>query len=353
MLRSGPSATEVADAIPHIIWTHDDQGQPTYFNKKWTEYTGSTVEATIGVGALSFLHPDDRDGVQSRFEEAQRSGEAFDVVYRLRRSDGSYRWHLGRVRPLRTEGGRVVKWIGTATDIDDSRRHDDEQVFVMKAAELLATSLDLGETVKNIAALAVPRIADWCAVDLVEGSPPTLSRVAVAHVSPEKVQLAWELWNRAPPRPDDPAGVYKVLRTGRSEVFKEITDELLIRLVPDLELLATIRRLGLRSSIAVPLKARSGVVGVLTLVSAESGRLYSAHDVAFAEDLAMRMATSVENARLYADALTARTAAEGLASEVLEQSREVEAALAKMREERDTALARVSALEQAEPASRR
>ena len=345
MLRSAPTAAEVADAVPHIIWTHDDRGQPTYFNQKWTDYTGATAERATLVGALDFIHPEDREAVQARFEQAQQDGQPFEISYRLRRSDGRFRWHIGRVRPLRTEARRVVKWIGTATDIDESRRHDEEQSFILEASSLLASSLDLDDTVKTVANLAVPRIADWCTVDLLEGTD--LKRVAVAHVSPDKVQLAWDLWHRAPPNPDDPAGVYHVLRSGRSQVYEQITDDLLTRLIPDRALLALIRKLGLRSSVTVPMTARGGALGVLTLVSAESGRVYSEHDVRFAEDLAARMAMAVENARLYSEAVRARTAAEGLAKEIQDQSGEVEAALARMREERDRALLRTAELERA------
>ena len=109
--------------------------------------------------------------------------------------------------------------------------------------------------------------------------------------------------------------------------------------IPDGEVLALIRSLGLRSSMCVPLFVRDRVIGALTLVSAESNRLYGARDLTFATELARRIGVAVDNARLYGEAEQARAAAEAMAADVVEQSRAVEAALLAMRAERDDAAA--------------
>jgi signal transduction histidine kinase len=130
-----------------------------------------------------------------------------------------------------------------------------------------------------------------------EGGP--LRRVAVAHVNPSKVELAREVHHRFPADPGTPQGVWNIIRTGKSELVPEITDEMLVASVKDSDLLRIMRELGLRSYMGVPLSVRGKVLGVVTFIAAESGRRYGAADLAVAEDLAHRAAVAIENARLY------------------------------------------------------
>lgn len=175
--------------------------------------------------------------------------------------------------------------------------------FLADASAELASSLDHEATLVRVARLAVPRFADWCAIDVVEGS--RLNRVAVEHVDPAKVELARALQDRYPPDPNAPGGPWSVIRTGRSEIISEITDEMLVASAVDEEQLHIARDLNLRSAMTVPLVARGKVLGVLTWVSAESERLYGANDLAFAEDLARRAALAIDNAELHSQTLAA------------------------------------------------
>jgi hypothetical protein len=163
--------------------------------------------------------------------------------------------------------------------------------------------------------LAVPTFADWCAIDVVDDG--RLRRVAVAHVDPAKVQLAHDLAERYPADPDAPHGAWQVMRTGRSELLAEVTDEMLVAGSVDEEQLAIARALHLRSAVTVPLVARGRVLGVITWVAAESERHYSADDVALAEELAKRAAVSLDNADLHSQTLAA---AVGLQHAVLPQT---------------------------------
>ncbi len=328
----------LADAIPHIVWTMNAQGVPTYFNAQWTAYTGLDLAETLRVGAATFVHPDDLHLFQTAMAEATATRAAFEVGYRLRRAaDGVYCWHVARVVPLRSEHGHVAAWVATATNVDEQRTRENEQHHLVEASRVLGTSLDLRQTLSDVAKLLVPQMADWCAIDLVaEGGG--LDRHAVAHVDPSKVAFAWELWKRSPPKPDDPYGVYAVLRSGTPEVIEEVTDELLVASISDKEILEVARSLGLRSTMCVPLTVRDRTIGAITLVTSESVKLYSARDLSFAVELAHRVAVAVDNARLYGAAEMARSAAEAMAADVVEQSRAVEKALVDMRGERDAAL---------------
>jgi PAS domain S-box-containing protein len=200
--------------------------------------------------------------------------------------------------------------IGTAALYEAQKRLAEDQRFVAEASELLASSLDYETTLANLATLAVPRFADWCAIDIV-AEDGTVVRLTVAHVDPEKVRWANELAEKYPPDPDAPYGVPNVIRTRRPELFAEIPDELLVEATKGQpELLAILRELGLKSSLCVPLVARNRVLGTITFVSAESGRRYDQSDLATAEDLARRAAVAVDNARLFREAEVARQQAQ-------------------------------------------
>jgi PAS domain S-box-containing protein len=324
---------DLADTMPHIVWIDGPGDAVTYFNRKWTEYTGLDLAETLRVGAESLVHPDDLNELRRVFGEG-----------RQRARDGMYRWHEARVVPLHVESGRATAFVGTAVDIDDQRRANRQQQFLAEAGKVLGTSLDPARTLSDVARLVVPHLADWFAIDLLNDQG-IFERLTVAHVDPAKVALAQELWRRQPPRPDSPHGLYVVARTRQAEIFEDIPDEMLVANIPDPELLALYRSLGLRSSMCVPLIARNRVLGALSLVTAESRRHYSKDDLDFAYDLAGRIAVAIDNARLYTAAEQARTAAEALAADVADQSRSVEAALLAMRAERDAALAKLAQLE--------
>ena len=132
-----------------------------------------------------------------------------------------------------------------------------------------------------------------------------LRRLAVAHIDPAKVRLAQELAEKYPPDPDAPTGAWNVMRTGESEFVHEVTDELLEMLDIADEQKQLIRDLQLRSAVTVPLIARGRVLGVMSWVSAESGRLYTEADLALAEDLAKRAAIAIDNAELHSQTLAA------------------------------------------------
>ncbi|MET1058640.1 MAG: SpoIIE family protein phosphatase [Nocardioides sp.] len=175
--------------------------------------------------------------------------------------------------------------------------------FLVDASAELSSSLDYGQTLAKVAALVVPTFADWCAIDVVEDG--RLHRLAVAHVDPEKVQLARSLEERYPSNPDAPRGAWAVLRTGEAELIPEITDEMLVAGARDEEHMRIALDLQLRSAIVVPLVAHGRVLGVMTWVAAESERRYTEDDLAFAEDVARRAAVAIDNAELHSETLAA------------------------------------------------
>ncbi|MDT7690074.1 MAG: hypothetical protein QOE46_2833 [Acidobacteriota bacterium] len=173
--------------------------------------------------------------------------------------------------------------------------------FLAEATTLLSSSLDYEKTLEAVAHAAVPWVADWCGVDIV-GEDGEVRRLAVAHVDPAKVAWAHELAERYPYDPDALNGLPAVLRTGKSELYEEIPDELLVAAAKDEEHLRVLRALGFSAVMIVPLSAHGRTFGAITFVTAESERRYGAGDLAFAKDLARRASLAVENARLYRQA---------------------------------------------------
>jgi PAS domain S-box-containing protein len=176
-----------------------------------------------------------------------------------------------------------------------------QAAFLAEAGKVLSASLDYQGTLTAVAKLAVPTMADWCAVDIV-GEGGVLDRLAVAHVDPEKVEFARRLHERYPADPHAPGGVHAVIRTGQPAYLSRIPAAMLEAAARDDERRRIIKALSLTSYMCVPLMAQGQAFGAITFVSAESGREYGDGDLRFARELAARASLAVENARSYARA---------------------------------------------------
>jgi PAS domain S-box-containing protein len=185
-----------------------------------------------------------------------------------------------------------------AMSYEEERAEAERQRFLAEAGELLTESLDPDVILQRLAELAVEHIADWCGVELREGTGE-LRNVAVAHIDPGRVALAHQLRERYPTDPASETGAPNVIRTGQSELFPEIPDELLVEAAENEEHLALLRELGLSSAMTVPLRARGEVFGAISFVASDPSRRYDQGDLAFAEDLARTAALAVDNARLF------------------------------------------------------
>ncbi|MFO0930510.1 MAG: PAS domain S-box protein [Gemmataceae bacterium] len=110
-----------AEQVPHLLWVAGPDGGAVYFNRAGREYLGGDLESLLGHGWLQTVHPDDLAATRQMAEQCVHTGESFEIAYRLRRADGVYRWHLARGQTVRDSDGRVVRWVGTCTDIHASR----------------------------------------------------------------------------------------------------------------------------------------------------------------------------------------------------------------------------------------
>jgi serine phosphatase RsbU (regulator of sigma subunit)/anti-sigma regulatory factor (Ser/Thr protein kinase) len=166
--------------------------------------------------------------------------------------------------------------------------------FLADASVALSGSIDYAKTVDAVGDLLVPRLADWCVVQVLNGR--RLDTVGVRHFNPEREMWADSMRDRYPTQMDSPTGAPNVLRTGVSELYPSIPQELLEQTAVDAEHLSLITELGMRSALVVPLTGRQGTIGAITLIYAESGRQYQEADVPFAEDVARRAALALETA---------------------------------------------------------
>jgi PAS domain S-box-containing protein len=215
------------------------------------------------------------------------------------------RWAISKATPLRDPGGAIVSAISVFHDVTERRRLVERLQFLSDAGDILGSSLDYEDTLASVARLAVPRIADWCAVDVLEEGGK-VRRLAAAHADPERVAWAQALNERYPVDLTEARGIGAVLRTGQPDIVHEITDALLAAGVRDPEYLAMVRSLGLKSYMCIPLVARGKTLGALTVLTTdESDRLYYPEDLTMAVLLGRRAGLCVENARLYTQTDTA------------------------------------------------
>jgi PAS domain S-box-containing protein len=287
----------LAEAQPDQIWTALPNGELDYVNQRALDYFETSFAELVEAGWTQVVHPEDLARMLERWQLSLTTAQPYENELRLRAPDGSYRWHLTRAVPRTGRRGGVVKWFGANTDIHDQKRAEEAQRFLVEAGAALAGSLDYRKTLAAVARLAVPRIADWARVDVIEDG--RLRTLAVAHVDLRKVELALELGRRYPESPDAPQGPPHVVRTGKSELVAEISEERLEELATDDLHLGLVRELGFQSYMCVPLVTRGETLGVISFVGAESGRRYGPDDLALAEELARRAGTAVENAQLY------------------------------------------------------
>ena len=290
----------LTEAIPQLVWTARPDGYVDYYNQRWFEYTGFTEEQSLALeGWQAVLHPEDLDICVNHWYEAVRTGKSYQIEYRLKRVDGVYRWHLGRALPLRDDG-KIVKWFGTCTDIDDQKRAEEAVRFLAEASTLLATSLDYETTLKSLVSLAVPYLADYCVIDVLE-TKGQIRRLCSSHTNPEKKDLVRELWQYSPDLSKS-EGVAKVMRTGKSSIVFAPSESLLEAIVCDANHLRLLRELGVKAYATIPLLVNKRILGTLTFVITESCRPYDADELALAEEVARRAALAIDNARLYREA---------------------------------------------------
>ena len=301
----------VLASVAEAITVVDEQGQTIYANQAAAELLGVESPRELTSAAPGSIMPRflvlDEQGRELDLEcmpgrRLFRGEQAEPLLVRnIVRATGEERWLIVRSTPIREpDGGRVLYAVNVFENITEVKRVERSESFMAEASRVLASSMDYGETLGRVAQLAVPQIADWCAVDLLT-EQDTIERVAVHHSDPARLALAEELDRGYQPALDEPEGVPEVIRTGEARIFTDIQPDALAAYARDNEHYELLSAIGATSVIIVPMAGPTKTIGAITLVSAESTRRLSSADLALAIRLGRRAGTAVENAHLYTE----------------------------------------------------
>lgn len=269
---------------------------------------------------VSLLHPDDRDSVLRTVADAVETKSVYRVEHRVVWPDGTTHWIAGAGGVTLDERGDVTGTVGCSMDVTDrveqelerqrlaevaasaaenERLQRERLEFLAAINEALNESSTMRDVMVNVTRRAVPRLGDWCTIHVLDDDGRSTPDVEVGHVDPAMISFARELQDRFPYDPEAPNGVPAVIRSGVTEFYPEISDELIASMDLDPEARELVANLALRSAITVAMKKRGRVIGALQFIASTESRRYTADDVALAETVAGRIASSIENLRLH------------------------------------------------------
>src|SRR5439155_5367509 len=289
----------LVEATGQVVWSTRPAGDMVEDSPSWRAFTGQSARELLGRGFLDAVHPEDRERAVQAWQDALSDKSPYDAEFRLRRADASYAEVLSRGVPVLDDDGTVLEWLGTCIDLTEHKRADGQAQLLSEAGRILGSTLEADATGAAIAHLAVPRLADFCAVHLREPDE-SIRLLALAGLDPQAERAAIESAGRHPVDPAHAHGVAAVLRSGKTEWERSLPDSLLVDRADSAGHLAALRAARMLSYIAGPLCARGQMLGAMTVVTtAQSGRRYDALDVRTAEELAERVAAALDNAALY------------------------------------------------------
>ena len=303
-----PTFVEVLDILAEAVTIRDRDGKIAYANRVALSSMGfASMEALQDRSSSSIMDDysvEDEAGRPLTIEDVPSvrlmHGESAEplMMRTVHRESGEVRWRQLRTTPLYDPDGELIAAVTVIEDMTALKTAELRMRVLAESSRILASSLDYAQTLRNVANLAVPVLADWCAVDLVDAN---LRRelVVAAHQDPHKVALAARVRQFEPDDLHPESATGRVLRTGISELYAEITEEQLEEGARSEEHLRLLRDLQMRSALIVPMRVPARTIGVMTLVTAESRRRLTEDDVELAEQLARRAAVAAENARLH------------------------------------------------------
>ena len=279
------------DALPQIIMTSDENRRLNYANAYYERYTGIQT-AELPTRWREAIHPDDLVDI----DRSRSAGGAFEIEYRLRRSDGVYRWHVATTYQIPAEAG-VAGWLAVAIDVDDRKRAEQSLRFLERAGTRLAQSLDLQTTFDAVLDLIVPELADWAAITLREDDG-RVRTVAARHNDPAKAPLAAALVGATYFREDYVDGTLGVFET-RDAIYRTQIGHAFIATAIKEQFVPIIEELGCESFLAVPIFAGDDVTGSMTIVTTEAGHRDLEPDLLAFQELARRTSFAIANARRF------------------------------------------------------
>ena len=306
--RNSARLAAIVESSDDAIVSKDLSGIITSWNPAAERMFGHTAHEAIGQ-SIRIIIPESHQHEEDTILHRIRRGESVQHFETIRcRKNGSCLPISVTVSPIRDKAGTIIGASKIARDITERRRAEAlvqrvqrEAEFVARMAQVLSGPLDYEARLRGLVEIAVPALADWAALDIIEPDG-RMRRVAVAHADRGQTQLDNEVRRRYED-PITPCNARQVVRAGKSVLLPEITDTVIVSAANgDDTRVASMRALHVTSCVCVPMTTNHGTFAALTLAITESGRQYSAADLQFAEDVASRAALMVDNARAY-DAL--------------------------------------------------
>jgi PAS domain S-box-containing protein len=303
-------------------WRWDMRTGVTYWDERIEQLFGLAPGEFDGTfdSWVALLHPDDAPVTLQELERAVAAKGTYVVQHRVVWPDGSVHWLQGKGQVTLDETGAVTGTIGCTADVTEQMTLALEREQLTRAAldavekervsrerleflgqinEALARSTTREAVMRNVTQAAVPRLGDWCAMFVLPAPDATIPDIEVAHVNVDTIVNARALMRQIPYDPSARRGIPEVIRSGRSEFYPEITDHLVEQSDASEHARRVIRSLELRSAIVVPLVKRGRVLGAMQFINSKSSRPYTDDDLALAEVVASRIASSLENIRLH------------------------------------------------------
>lgn len=288
-----------------IIESSDDaifgktlEGVITSWNYGAERMYGYQADEIIGK-PVTLLFPQDRKDEYRYIMNHVTRGEAIDhFETRRTRKDGTEITVSVTISPIKDFKGAIIGVSSIARDITERKHTENNFRFLADASTILSSSLDYKTTLKNVAKIAVPEIADWCRVDMLNATGD-LENVAVVHRDPKKMKLAIDLRKKFPFDTMDNQGTGRVMRTGKSAFFPHVTNVFLDHAIQNQEQMKLIKSIGVSSVILVPICIEKKCIGTIAFINSRPGKIFTKNDLLMAEELGKRAALAIENSRLY------------------------------------------------------
>jgi PAS domain S-box-containing protein len=290
----------LAESLPQMIWTCTRDGYTDYLSRQWLDYTGRSEAQQLGKGWLEQVHPDDRAKVETQWSLVMGTGDVFDMSYRIRRLDGVYRWFKTRAVPLRDPAGRILKWFGSNTDIEDFVNASDKVALQLERMQLLdriTHAIGAHQEAREVFEVVLRSLeqslgVDFGCVALYDIEP---AQVTISYVGPKSARLGDQIGlaenARVAVDADALARCVRGELVHMDDLAQATHSPFCTRLLSG----------DLRALVAAPLMIEAEVFGVL-LVARSTAHSFSGDDCEFLRQLSSHLALAAQKARLY-DAL--------------------------------------------------
>jgi PAS domain S-box-containing protein len=286
---------DVGRRSPALLFMTDARGKLAYVNDRWTELLDAPASELLGANWSTFVHPDDFEVLAREFGRSLSSGEPYRGEFRMRHSDGAYRWIEVRAEPERDEDGGIARWFGAGNDIDAQHRAMDALQLLAESGATANSALDVNALLEGVARAALAGLADISFFDIIEpdGEPRRVG-VGAPGVSDEAVRTTMAF----PMRVGEPHPISRSLTDLHSVHVARVDEPFITSAIDDPQRQAAWRSVGIRSIIVAPMIVGGRRLGALTMLRTLSNLPFESSDVRVVEEVARRAAVAVENIRL-------------------------------------------------------